>query len=168
MTASFIILAYIDVRPFVLAGGLFVIGAVVLGYRAAAGRWPRARLSIGAVIAILVLFAFFFYGPFVGYTRNVTHRMKWRIDSLPHSETGASHVVLTFRDYPAYHVGIYSNDLADYLRSLPDENVPVYFEVTYDYGSVRGFRETRIGDQKAWKSDFSYFGSTGSPRRSPF
>ena len=77
-------------------------------------------------------------------------------------------VVLTFRDYPASYVGIYSNELADYLRTLPEENVPVRFDVIYDYGSVRGFSERQIGELKAWKSDFAYFGTTGRPSRSPF
>ena len=168
MGASSFVLAFIDARPFTLAFGLLALGAAAAGYRVFAGRWPPAHYAYATTIVFLAAFFFFLYGPFIGYTRSVTHPMRWRIDPRGHADTGAAHVVLTFRDYPASYVGIYSNELADYLRTLPEETVPVKFDVIYDYGFVRGLSERQIGDLKAWQSDFAYFGTTGRPGRSPF
>jgi hypothetical protein len=165
-------LAYIDTRPLILGGVLVATLIPLLVYRLSTGRWPRRRSTAVVFGLFTAVSLFILYGPFVGYTRRVTHQMQWQIDAKPIDATAptieGSHVILTFRDYPGYHLGIYSDEVADYLKRLSTNEVPVEFEVTYDYGKIRGFNEKRIGDLTSWRSGFGYYGSRGSPSRSPF
>jgi hypothetical protein len=161
------VLAYIDTRPFLFAFGIVAALILIVGCRVIGGRWPSLRVVTTASGISLALFLFFFYGPFVGHIRRVTHQMQWRIEPKLNPDY-TKHVILTFRDYPGQYIGICSDELADYLEKLPSHDVPVEFDVTYDYGNVRGFSERKIGDLTSWRSDFGCGAVQGSPTRSPF
>jgi hypothetical protein len=79
-----------------------------------------------------------------------------------------SEVVLTFVDFPGHHIGKYSDELAQYLREKGEEKVKVVFEVSSDYGKVRGVHETDIGGLRHWRSESGYATSSGSPKESPW
>ena len=65
-------------------------------------------------------------------------------------------------------LGFFPNELAAYLSDKGEQPVKVVFEVTSDYGKVRGFLETEIAGLHEWESEWRYSGSSGSPRKSPW
>ena len=82
-------------------------------------------------------------------------------------------IVLTFSEYPTHYVGIYSQQVLEYLRTLASRSVPVTFTVTKDFGCIRGFYESRIGELERWTSPDGYTGQAGNdltrnPWSSPF
>jgi len=161
-------LAYIDTRPFILILGLITLLVGVVLFRVVARRniGPRgAALILGAWG---ILFGLAAYGPFVGYTRRVIHPMNWRVAPRSDPSMKGTHVILSFANYPGYEFGLYSDEVAAYLRGRTNQPVEMEFEVTYDYGSVRSFREMRIGALTNWQSGSSYFGASGDPSQSPF
>jgi hypothetical protein len=99
------------------------------------------------------VFWFVFYGPYVGVDQFMTFPMSWRIGEPGFQGSKQEHVILSFRDYPGHQVGIYSDDVAAYLRGLGSDTVDVTFEVTTDWGHTRGFREVRIGDLRSWRAE---------------
>ena len=76
--------------------------------------------------------------------------------TAPHRHLKHKHVVLYFKRSPHNFVGLYSNQVAEYLSRLPTNEVPVTFEVTKDFGRVRAFNEIQIGELKTWDGDHSY------------
>jgi hypothetical protein len=163
----------VDFRPF-----LFLIGLPLVALIACSIRWfaPRPVRWIAALLSVLSIYSavfwFVFYGPFVGVEQNMTFPMTWRMGEPGYQASKQAHVLLQFRDYPDHHVGIFSDDVAHYLRGLGSDVVDVTFEVTTDWGRTRGFREVRIGNLTSWRSEGEYAGCIGSvgqaPRSSPF
>ena len=94
--------------------------------------------------------------------------MTCEIEPRPSKGMKQSEIVLTFVDFPGHYIGEYSDELAAHLRDKAGLAVKVVFEVTSDYGKVRGFHETEIGGLSDWESEWGYAGSTGSPKRSPW
>jgi hypothetical protein len=87
--------------------------------------------------------------------------MTWRYEPLQ-NRPDLQHIVLTFVEYPNYHVGVYSADLGRYLESLPDDRVTVVFEVTRDLGKVRGYQEVQIGELSSWHEAGGHGGRSGN------
>lgn len=97
-----------------------------------------------------------------------TYDMTWE-DRGEDNQFKESEIVLTFSDYPGHHVGIYSQEVSSYLRTLSAESVPVTFVVTKDFGCIRGFHESKIGELTAWKSRWGYAGGNGAdPAQNPW
>ena len=101
-----------------------------------------------------------------------TYVMTWE-DRGAGNEFKQPEIVLTFSEYPAHHIGIYSQQVSEYLRTLASRSVPVTFTVTKDFGCIRGFHESRIGELDRWNSPFGYAGQAGNdltrnPWPSPF
>ena len=166
-----VILAYIEIRPFLFLGGLpvFVLLAILVC------RLARAKVSKGkaAVISSLVftgLFIFFLsgYGPFVDQQEIREYRMTWEIKPPPSGKASQSEVVLSYVDFPGNSISQYSDDLAQHLRGIGKEQVAVVFEVTSDYGKVRGYNAVEIAGLKTWRSEGSGGGSNGDPKNSPW
>ena len=84
--------------------------------------------------------------------------MDW-VDKGSQNQFKESEIELRFVDYPQGSIGIFSNELFNYLRAYRKKYVNVEFEVTSDFGCIRGFHETRIGDIKGWKSPWGYSGA---------
>jgi hypothetical protein len=94
--------------------------------------------------------------------------MVWNVKGLE-NESKESEIVLQFVDYPQHQIGIYSNELAAYLKSTGTTDVQVTLEVTSDLGCMRGFHQKKIGSLLKWKSLGGYarvIGETAEP--SPF
>ena len=58
--------------------------------------------------------------------------------------------MLTFRDYPGYSIDMYSDEVAEYLKILRTNDVPVVFDVTSGFGRVVAFSEF----ESFWSSGF--------------
>jgi len=57
---------------------------------------------------------------------------------------------------------------AGFIKRNEGIKVKVVFEVTLDYGKVRGFHETEIAGLKTWQWIDGSGGSSGLPERSPW
>lgn len=163
--------AYIDVRPWLFLVGLPIfIALTVLGCRLARARLSAIRAGIVSALAFIGLFTVFLtdYGPFLGETERREYLMTWEIRSPQSDNQKAPEVVLSFVDFPGHHIGEYSEFLADHLETQASDNVNVVFEVTLNYGKVKGFNPIEISGLTHWRSEGSYAGVSGSPSRSPW
>lgn len=147
-----------------MAVGPMVIGLGVWGRR----NWvfrdrplPYVKRNIGFVsVAVLVLLALI-YATNVDVERHESFEMTWSYEEGSAQNPQARHIILRFVDYPNHYVGIWSSDLGNYLEKLPSNRVRVVFQVTRDFGKVRGFQEIQIGDLKGWHSSGGHAGRTG-------
>jgi hypothetical protein len=88
--------------------------------------------------------------------------MTWQ-DNGERNAYGEAEVVLQFERFPGNYVGIYSDELRDHLKQSAARPLRVTFEVTHDFGCMRGFHETRVGDLASWRSAGGYAGVVGRP-----
>ena len=163
--------AYIDVRPFLFLAGLpLFIGAIFLACRLAKAKFKKGTLVLLSSLLFTVLFTFFLtaFGPFVDQTEIREYQMTWEIKPAPSNGMKEAEIVLSFVEHPGHFIGEYSDSLAAHLREKGDREVKVVFEVTSDYGKVRGFHEIEIGGLRDWNSEWGYAGSSGSPSSSPW
>jgi hypothetical protein len=79
-----------------------------------------------------------------GVTSRSVEPMLWSV--VTDSSTALERVVLRFRDAPEHFVHVGSQELATYLRQSDRSEVSADFEVTRDYGRVRGFRIVRVAE----------------------
>lgn len=160
------IVAYIDPRPvFFVVGLLVFVGIGLLLRRSAKARLKMVTLVLISSLAFAALFACFLtsYGPFVGQKVAREFRMTWRINEHPLGGRKQAEVLLFFADYPGSCVGEYSDELAAHLRDMGDDEVKVQFEVTSDYGKVRGFHMTEVAGLRRWASEGGCSISSGEP-----
>ena len=167
-----ITIAYIDIRPL-----LFVVGLLLfIGLSLLIGRLGKKNIKKTTVVVIAsVLFTGLFtflltgFGPFINQKETREYMMTWQIKPIRLNDMQQSEVVLSFVDFPGHYIGEYSNELAAYLRDQGDKQVKVVFEVTSDYGTVRGYHRTKISGLEEWTSEqVGYGGSSGSPNKSPW
>lgn len=164
-------LAYIDLRPFLFAGGLTLfVGLSLLVACMANRRVRKAQVTLYSALLFTALFTFFLteFGPFCGRVSTCRHSMNWQIDPHPPSAHGQAEVVLSFADAEGHYVGEFSDQLADHLRKQGQQPVQAIFEVTRDYGRMRGFRMIEVEGLRGWTSRWGYAGATGTPARSPW
>lgn len=161
-------LAYVDVRPLISPGGLpvflLLFVSVWLGCRISGG-WGRA--SLVGTVAWASLFALFFteVGPFVGQRRAVQHRMAWEV--RPSSEGAEPVVELTFVEDLSHWTAFVSEELAEHLERRGEAGVEVRFEVTSDYGQVRGYHATSSRGSRAGRTAAPPVGPEASGRAGP-
>ncbi len=160
------ILAYIDIRPFLFLGGLPVfILLVILVCRLAGVKLRRTWVGVIASLVFTGLFTIFLtgFGPFVSQKESREYRMTWDIQRPPSgSKITQSKVTLTFVDFPTHSIYLYSDELAQHLRTGGPKEVTVVFDVTSDYGKVRGYSEREIAGLKGWQIDPEGQGGAGA------
>ena len=101
--------------------------------------------------------------------RRKVYNMTWHYGEPAKEWPSSKHIIMTFVDYPNHHVGMYSPDLANYLDSLAEKQVPVAFEVTYTpLGEMQGYHEVQIGALTHWKSEWGYGGTQDDYKPSPW
>jgi hypothetical protein len=147
----------VDSRPVLFPIGLLLVALIGWGVRRFGPppvRRPTAMLV--GLMAYVSLFWFIFYGPYVGVERSMTFPMTWRLGEPGFQASKQAHVILEFRDYPGHHIGIFSDDVANYLRRLGSDTVDVTFVVMTTWGRTNGFREVRIGDLASWRAEGGY------------
>lgn len=126
------------------------------------------RLGMILVLAGYGLSVVLVWNSFFNGQAERTFNMVWSDKGLG-NEWQESEIVLQFVDYPQHQIGIYSNELAAYLKSNDVQEVQVRFGVTSDFGCVRGFHEERIGALSKWKSAGGYAAVMGqTPAPSPW
>lgn len=165
------ILAYIDIRPFLYIGGLPVfVGLALFVYWLAKKKFKTRNVILFSALLFTALFTIFLtgIGPFVDRKQTREFLMTWEIRPGPSNGMKETEVVLRFVDYPNEHIGEYSDELAAYLRDKGEPTVKVVFEVTSDYGKVRGFHAMEIAGLRQWKSEWGYAGSAGDSGESPW
>ena len=163
------ILAYIDLRPFLFVIGLpVVILLALLGCWIAKARIVKWKAVLFSTATFAALFGFFLYGPFIGQTETRKHIMTWEIEPTRTNGINESKVILSFVEFPSYFIGGYSDEIATHLEKNGEEKVNVIFEITSEYGKVRGYRETEIAGLKSWRWIGGFGGSSVSPERSPW
>ena len=158
----------VSLLPLYFVGGLLAVAATAILFTSATPQ--RRHFGRPTIIACLVYAVLFWLviATFTGVKREMTYDMEWSLGESVEYLPDCQHVVLRFKDYPSYSVGIYSNDLADYLQTLAHKDVRVTFAMTLDFGRTRGFHETRIGELTDWNAVDGYFSSRGDGSKSPF
>ena len=170
------ILAWIDLRPFLFVLGIPVIILLTfLGCFLVKSKGRRFKSSIITLTLYVLLFGFFFYGPFIGQTKTREYMMSWKIKSPQldgEANEGANikvpEVIFSFIEFPEHFIGYHSSELADHLKKNAKEEVKALIEITSDYGNVRGYSVLEIAGVKSWPNVGSYSGISGSPLRSPW
>lgn len=155
----------IDTRPFIFIL-LFPLAALIaVGVKAF---YPDSLFKKAYGLSLLVciaLYAFIFYGPFVDVRKHKSFEMSWEIGEPAKEWPKETHVIMHFVKYPAHHQGYYSGELAEYLRKSGKKTVMVEFETASDYGKMRGYHETRIGDFHFTRAPaFAYGGTQGEKK----
>lgn len=160
-----------DVRPF-----LFVIGlplwlalSLLVAWLGKA-KFRKRNVMLFSAALFVALFTFFLtgFGPCVDQQQIRTFTMTWIIQATRSNPTKQTEVVFRFVDFPGYEVGVYSDELAAYLRERGEQPVKVVFAVTYDYGKVRGFHELEIAGRRPLPLESGYAGVYGIPTKSPW
>lgn len=159
-------LAYVDVRPMLYLAGLAL--ALLLGVlfsRVILKRRHSGRVAAGAAVSWSVLFTLFLtaYGPFIGRTEVVEHRLTWTVEP-----GGAAVVELSFVDHPGNHLWEQSAELLAHLKALGEPTVLGRFRVTRDYGRVRGYDLFEVAGLRGWVSESAAGGTRGEPASSPW
>ena len=138
-----------DLRPILFLAAMPVL--LILAWLIRRFKFPATSYAsiIGVTfLAFVVLFWFFLAGPFIGKTIYKTFPMNWSIVTQSAEESaafaGETNVTLNFVADPNQGVGYYSSEIADSLRKNGKNPVDVTFEITADYGKVRGFDAMRI------------------------
>ena len=165
------LLAYVDLRPFIFVGGLpFVIGLVVLAGWAFGIKWHKGKVAFVSSLIFTGLFALLLtgFGPFIDKDELRDYEMTWTIQPSPSRGMNEAEVVLEFAEFPEYFVGIYSDELAAYLKESAEDKITARFRVTYDYGKVRAYNLQGLDGLSKWKFAMAYGGVRGSPEKSPW
>lgn len=162
------LLAYVSILHWALAANLLVVVLLLAWAFTARGRWRTfARVTVGVVTSVSVLF----WGSialFTGVKREMRFDMTWEYGQPVDACPGAKHVILRFKGYPDYAIGVCSADLGDYLEGRGGREVPVVFEVTRDFGRTRGFHEVQIGELRQWDACDGYASVAGDTAPPPF
>jgi len=154
-----------------LIWGIWGIG-LIAGLAVTKPQWEASWQPPLAIVGVIVAYATCIWISWLGMFDNKTRtvfQMRWE-DRGVANDFKESEVVLSFVDYPGNHVGIFSNELAGYLRTRGTQPVEVEFELTKDLGCMRGFHEVRVGELASWKSVGGYAGGRGdseSPWKDP-
>ena len=106
-----------------------------------------------------------------GVEEKVSVEMSWHLAPLdnPQPQLTQTLVVLYFKRNPHNYIGLYSDQVANYLRSLSSNDVTVVFHVTKDFGTVRGFHAVQIGELTSWNEvgEYGYAGTSGNSSEEP-
>ena len=132
---------------------------IVIAFFITRPEWTRTNQKFVYVMFLVIVYIFLsvisLIYIIVGDKSYRTFKMTWANEGA-NNDFKESEILLGFVEYPGHYEGIYSNELAAYLKQLPGNQVDVTFEVTSNFGCLRGFNETQIGELKSWRSPFGY------------
>ncbi len=135
--------------------------------------WRRSTIDRGSLVfrATLLYTALFVFcctglGPFVDRESHRERMMTWDIKPSELKGITEAEVILAYVDAPGHVIGVYSDELAAYLRSRAKQPVKVVFRVRSDYGKVVSIMEIEIDGLREWKSAFGYSGMRGQAKGS--
>jgi hypothetical protein len=150
--------------PWALYAGLLLLPTAFLV-------WQLARTPFSGLrwFAALLACSSMLLSPWLGRDRRVAHSMRWEL--VPRGDepfaSNVQHLRFRFVERPTEYVGIYSDDLLPYLRSVPTSVVEVEFKVTYDLWIVRGFEIVRVGERTDFNDTWGNVGFETPPGEKP-
>lgn len=162
-------LAYVDVRPIIFLCGLPAFAlACLLTCRMLGVTASRSKVAGSSSASFLVLFAVFMtgYGPFIDQREVREHRMTWVVQ--PSSPPSQPVVELSFVEHPGHFIWYSSEELAQHLQGADQAEVAAVFELTSDYGRLRGYSLLEIAGLRGWAAGNSAGGTRGDPASSPW
>ena len=167
------LLAYIDTRPLIFVAGWLLVLLLWLGARKIRGyRGPMLLSAVAIHLGYGGLFILLAtgWGPYVNQKEVRTMPMQWQIREESPTEAGrikmegmaeenvsAPQVILQFVSHPNHRLNMFSKDLASHLQALEQYTISVTFEVTRDYGRMRGFSTLDIAGLKQWDASRSFY-----------
>ena len=171
------LLAYIDTRPLIFVAGWLLVLLLWLGARKIRGyRGPMLLSAVAIHLGYGGLFILLAtgWGPFVDQKEVRTMPMQWQIREESPTEAGRismegmaekyasdPQIILQFVSHPNHRLNMFSKDLASHLQALEQDTIPVTFEITRDYGRMRGFSTLDIAGLKQWDASRSIYEVSG-------
>ena len=174
------LLAYIDTRPLIFVAGWLLILLLWLGARKIRGyRGPMLLSAVAIHLGYGGLFILLAtgWGPYVNQKEVRTMPMQWQIGEESPTEAGRismqgmagiteenasdPQVILQFVSHPNHRLNMFSKNLAKHLQALEEDTIPVTFEITRDYGRMRGFSTLDIAGLKQWDASRSFYEVSG-------
>lgn len=161
-------LAYVDLRPILFVAGLPLGALLAWGlWRLRGRRRPLGSTMVPVLCVYALAFWFFLAGPFIGRTSTRTFAMTW--EPLEADEGAAPGAVrLHFESQPNHYTFVRSAELAALLQSRGRDVVEVEFEVTSDYGRMRGFNVLRVDGWEVPMGAGGGYGVSGEFGASPW
>ncbi|HCQ84386.1 MAG TPA: hypothetical protein DIV36_07205, partial [Verrucomicrobiales bacterium] len=160
------LLAYIDTRPLIFVAGWLLILLLWLGARKIRGyRGPMLLSAVAIHLGYGGLFILLAtgWGSFVDQKEVRTMPIQWQIREegptaagrtgmagIAEENTSDPEVILQFVSHPNHRLNMFSKDLASHLQALEQDTISVTFEITRDYGRMRGFSTLDIAGLKQW------------------
>ena len=170
------LLAYIDTRPLIFVAGWLLILLLWLGARKIRGyRGPMLLSAVAIHLGYGGLFILLAtgWGPFVDQKEVRTMPMQWQIREespteadrismegmagMAEENVSDPQVILQFVSHPNHRLNMFSKDLASHLQALEQDTISVTFEITRDYGRMRGFSTLVIAGLKQWDASRSFY-----------
>ena len=167
------LLAYIDTRPLIFVAGWLLVLLLWLGARKIRGyRGPMLLSAVAIHLGYGGLFILLAtsWGPYVNQKEVRTMPMQWQIREESPTEAGRirmegmaeenasdPQVILQFVSHPNHRLNMFSKDLASHLQALEQDTISVTFEITRDYGRMRGFSALDIPGLKQWDASRSFY-----------
>ena len=174
------LLAYIDTRPLIFVAGWLLVLLLWLGARKIRGyRGPMLLSAVAIHLGYGGLFILLAtgWGPFVDQKEVRTMPMQWQIREESPTEAGRismegmagiteenasdPQVILQFVSHPNHRLNMFSKDLASHLQALEQDIIAVTFEISRDYGRMRGFSTLDIAGLKQWDASRSFYEVSG-------
>ena len=174
------LLAYIDTRPLIFVAGWLLVLLLWLGARKIRGyRGPMLFSAVAIHLGYGGLFILLAtgWGPFVDQKEVRTMPMQWQIHEespteadrismegmagMAEENVSDPQVILQFVSHPNHRLNMFSKDLASHLQALEQDTISVTFEITRDYGRMRGFSTLDIAGLKQWDTSRSFYEVTG-------
>ena len=174
------LLAYIDTRPLIFVAGWLLVLLLWLGARKIRGyRGPMLLSAVAIHLGYGGLFILLAtgWGPFVDQKEVRTMPMQWQIREespreadrismegmagMAEENVSDPQVILQFVSHPNHRLNMFSKDLASHLQALEQDTISVTFEITRDYGRMRGFSTLDIAGLKQWDTSRSFYEVSG-------
>lgn len=174
------LLAYIDTRPLIFVAGWLLVLLLWLGARKIRGyRGPMLLSAVAIHLGYGGLFILLAtgWGPFVDQKEVRTMPMQWQIREespteadrirmegmagMAEENVSDPQVILQFVSHPNHRLNMFSKDLASHLQTLEQDTISVTFEITRDYGRMRGFSTLDIAGLKQWDTSRSFYEVSG-------
>jgi hypothetical protein len=174
------LLAYIDTRPLLFVAGWLLVLLLWLGARKIRGyRGPMLLSAVAIHLGYGGLFILLAtsWGPFVDQKEVRTMPMQWQIREespteadrismegmagMAEENVSDPQVILQFVSHPNHRLNMFSKDLASHLQALEQDTISVTFEITRDYGRMRGFSTLDIAGLKQWDASRSFYEVSG-------
>ena len=167
------LLAYIDTRPLIFVAGWLLVLLLWLGARKIRGyRGPMLLSAVAIHLGYGGLFILLAtgWGPFVDQKEVRTMPMQWQIreesptaagrismEGMAEKYASDPQIILQFVSHPNHRLNMFSKDLASHLQALEQDTISVTFEITRDYGRMRGFSTLDIAGLKQWDASRSFY-----------